>query len=622
MADKPTVEQKEKEQNSKKIKSTDGKYDLQVTSGFEKWSQGVAAGFEVAQDVLTIANELDSALTSLANLNLNGSCKQVAQLNEDAPIGSPGDFASDLGSNYKNSITNCNPYKDLDFSNPTQSLSSVLTIAETLTGPPRFPSCMYDTYRQILSAVPVEYLLLNLIKNLAAGTKTPIEKIVSTQQNTPCGVINLEERLLVYETAMPEFNIPLIPELPYISIPDLTDIIENIIYETICFTLCAAVTPLINTISKALYSSLDTYSEEIFEISINESEALYKQSSKLVSLNKIPIRPFLEQADLTEAKNYLISRGVSPSISDEKIIDYIEKVQGTKPTTEEVVEISQEEFVFLLLGKMPCDLYAKINKIDETVQVFKLENETEVINFFAIVGSLINMIALAQSSKAKVCPPDPCELKPDDAIGDAIRDLCRLLSPQQGIDLSANSLLSATKTDEQLAESIESICDTFASNNQSYNPVYNTNKEETLNTSYFRKYFSAMGVSCQQYASPKSEENKQSDKNISNQIKYGVERYLNYSFPFVESTIRGKIEETGQKVASWEDFKKRGATIPGLSPNTDSGGEFEVYLLQTKEVVLNRIKQIGEFSTVKSLKVSDNEKVMKEFKDLKKEYGL
>ena len=630
MADKPTLEKNKEQQDSKKIKSTDGKSNIQETSGFLTWVRGLdgPAIVEGIQDVATIATEIDSALTSLANLNLNASCKQVAKLNEDAPTLES--FAKDLGSNYTNSLVGCNPYKDLSFETPASSLSSILTIAETLTGPPRFPSCMYETYRNILSAAPVEYLLLNFIKNLAAGLKTPVEKLVPLTKDTPCGQIDLQERLLVYENALPNVNIPLIPELPYINIPDFTDIIENIIYETICFTLCAATTPLINTLTKAAYSGLDEYSKEILGLSIAESELLYKRSSATVALNKIPIRPFLEEADLTEAKNYLISIGVPTPISDEKIIDYVEKVQGTKPTTEVVVEISQEEFVFLLLGKLPCGLYARINLIPDTVKELKLDNEVKVVNFFAIIGSLINMLALAQSSKAEICPPDPCELKPDSALGPAIQNLCRLLSPQKGVDVSTNSLLTATKTDEQLADSIESICDTFATNNKSYNPIYNPNDEETLNTSYLQKYFSAVGTAAQRfnnYVSPDSgdlaEKQEETYKEaISEQILYGVENYLNYCFPFSEVTIRGQVRQDGKKVASWKDFIKRGATIPGLAPSGQPGvANFEVYLKDNRPSILSRIRQIGSLPTVAS-KTSDNEKIMEEFRDLKKEYGL
>ena len=73
MADKPTLKKKKEQQDSKKIKSTDGKSNIQETSGFLTWVRGLdgPAIVEGIQDVATIATEIDSALTSLANLNLN-----------------------------------------------------------------------------------------------------------------------------------------------------------------------------------------------------------------------------------------------------------------------------------------------------------------------------------------------------------------------------------------------------------------------------------------------------------------------------------------------------------------------------------------------------------------------
>ena len=45
----------------------------------------------------------------------------------------------------------------------------------------------------------------------------------------------LGDQLDKFELGIPKITIPTIPELPYIRIPDLLDILINIILETICF---------------------------------------------------------------------------------------------------------------------------------------------------------------------------------------------------------------------------------------------------------------------------------------------------------------------------------------------------------------------------------------------------
>jgi len=597
---------KTKKQEKQNIVKTDGQSVPQTTANAASVYSWI---FGSVQDATSLINQLDTALTSLANLNLEPDCKQISkEKKSQKDIWTDAFSMDELGK----TTAGCNPFKDLSIfqqlSDPSakepsasQVAADIITIVNKLTGPSAFPSCVFETYRKFLSAVPTEYFLLLAVGNIAKAVKKPIEEIVDVQKNTPCGDVGIQKKLLRYENAIPEINIPLIPGLPYIQIPDLTDIIENIIYETICFGLCAITTPIINAVGKSLLQLGDDYQNYIFDVQ-REPDSV----GEIVPLNKVSIKPFLDEVDLTEANNYLQSLGVSLSSPRDQIIKYVLKVQ-------EDDDVLQEDFIFLLLGKMSCQLYDKVNKIDETKSIFKLDDEQKVVNFFSIIGSLINMFLLARASKAKVCPPDPCDLKDelDPDIVNAINNLCSLLNPASPPDVPTDQLLSAAGVDESLAESSESSNNVLSGFNKSYNPENDPQNEETLKTSYLQRYYSGMSIATYTFI---PQGNLETELNIKEQIDYGVKKYLNYCFPFSDVRLLGE-EINKPKTASSDDFKRGFATIPGLSPL--SNFKYNVYLENNKETFLKRIKEISK--QVGST-AGQNQSNMDEFKDLRKDF--
>ena len=282
-------------------------------------------------------------------------------------------------------------------------------------------------------------------------------KLIENLVDTPCG--EKIEYLKEYENFMPDLQLPLIPRLPYINIPDMTDLIWAIAAEQACYTLCVVTTPMIQTVSEVLFSMADAWAET--------DDPDY---SSIPPLGKVPINPYISDEAILASKEFGL---ISQSTSIDEIRDYLTTIQDHP-------DIGQEEFIFLFLGNAKCNILTKLlsdkyavppNLGYLTKGKFKLLDEKEVLDFFSFLGSYINFIRLIQNSKLDVCPPNPCDLKDGDLEGIivAVNDLCALLNPNTTLPpLPVNALLRGTGTNKFIVDSIYESDKLIAEASQAY----------------------------------------------------------------------------------------------------------------------------------------------------------
>ena len=252
----------------------------------------------------------------------------------------------------------------------------------------------------------------------------------------------------------------MIPELPYINIPDFSDIIDNIKSEALCVSLCLVTTPIINTVSTVLLDLANQWAEP-------DDTDFY---NAYPPLKKISIDPYITNAAIENTKNI----GLTPkSVSNNDIRTYIKQTQQNP-------SIQQEEFIFLFLGQGNCNIINKILNQSATLSLqqrgIKLNNEQEILTFFQALGSFINFIELLNDSKADICFPDPCDIKPEqlDGILSSVNDLCALLNPQLGLPrLPLGSLMEAAGVNDFIVDNTYESYKTIPVLNESYQDYIN-----------------------------------------------------------------------------------------------------------------------------------------------------
>ena len=98
------------------------------------------------------------------------------------------------------------------------------------------------------------------------------------------------------------------------------------------------------------------------------------------------------------------------------------------------------------------------------------------MTFFSFLGSFINFIDLLENSKGEICPPDPCDIKPNEIEGilATVTDLCRLLNPEQGLPpLPLGSMMDALGANEFIVDNTYESYKTIPTLNESYQPYIN-----------------------------------------------------------------------------------------------------------------------------------------------------
>jgi len=625
MAEDQKKIQEKKIKEKKAISETDGQVTTRVGAGWaaaakewlvEKAVTGTLPDIAAtgANQITSTINQLDAALTQLANLDLDGSCKKKAF--EFTP-GSEGD-GTITGEDFAAAAQGCNPFKNLPAFQKVANgedveaedvVSTIIGIVVKLTGPSSFPDCVFQQYKNFLSAFPVEYYLLLALKEAAELIKDPIETLNSV---TACKTNNVAERIENLESEIPKPAIPTIPELPYINIPDLLDILINIILETICFALCTTLTPLIETIGENLFENISDVKESVGE---DKNQPLVKTS----------IEPFLTPDVLVEIKSF-VDKNIknSQNIRAREIINFIVKVQNNP-------KISQDEFILLLLGKTNCNVYNTIvEDLPLTITQFELDTENKFLSFFAFVGSTINTLLFIQDSKAKVCDPNPCDLKEDEII-DKVSNLCNLLSPNTNLEslISTGEILDKTGALDFISGNLKTICDSIASSSRAYNPVYDAGDPLTLNQSYIEK-FSGVLINFNEImlatynASPdilKSTTstvfNTSPKRDVIRESIVSLRKiYYQQVFAFASVVLPGDNPKNN-KIAASKDFKIDLSTVIGVAPT--STFDFEVFAGFSEQDLKDKMSFAAKkFNSSPQQTTKD----MLRITELKKKYGI
>ena len=226
------------DKTTQKIKKSEQTPVTQITAGGV-----IAAAYAYGTDGLQLLGQLDSVLTSLANIDLNSApgCKS-----KDPSVQAQNEAI-------KQKILDCLPpaaekIKEAgEDPSPANIVNAITTsITALLNAQSVFPDCLEAQVRRFLAVVPVQYYLLVLLSNLAKDIKTPIVK--NDTVKSACGEETIE-KLKTFENALPQLELPLIPELPYIDIPSFAGIVKKIIHEVACTLWCVATSVFIQEAS-------------------------------------------------------------------------------------------------------------------------------------------------------------------------------------------------------------------------------------------------------------------------------------------------------------------------------------------------------------------------------------
>ena len=243
------------------------------------WSAGGL--YASATALKNLMQATDQMIAQLANADDPSPCKKRL---EDAKVPlTPKEQEAQLWEDMKG----CNPFKE-NFSKDDDaagvaagilaSLSDVL-----LTTKYDIIVCVKDQMEKFFAVIPVQYYLLLLLQDLAkqVGNSKMIEEKVSG----PCG--ELIEQTEVFENYLPQLDLPKIPPIPYIPIPDLTKIIEQVLIKALCFTFCVVSTQILREISEAMFAVDDMFVEF--------------GDGKLPDLEKVDINPYISDQTIEEA---------------------------------------------------------------------------------------------------------------------------------------------------------------------------------------------------------------------------------------------------------------------------------------------------------------------------------
>jgi len=578
----------------KEVAKKDGTYSFSNFAGdvssLSKWIGVVGTG---VTETTNLINQLDSALSELANLKLDGNCKGKPPALPDTGGGDIAEIQAD-----------CNPFKNLPGfgENPSgeEIAATVLGIVTQLLGPSRFPDCVADQYRRFLSIVPTEYYLLYALRAAALKVQDPVQQLETIG---PCKNIDgLGQQLENLDDEIPGNFIRSLPRLPYIPIPDLYQLIINLILETICFTLCSILTPIIEKLGEI---SLYDFEQD------EDKAALGVQQNQ--PLQKIPIEQFLTDTVLTEIKRFVDKNVSNPeAVTKEVIKDYIVSVQSNE-------SIVQEDFVFLLFGKLNCGVYETLLNIPETVDVFELTTESKVLTFFSFVGSVINLFGFVDNSKAKVCEPDPCDVKTQELVVEGIANLCDLLNPEIPLNIPTSAILEQGGAFDFIASSLKQSYDSIAALNETYNPLFQYGNDDTKKSSYIEKYSGFLLNFNEALMAVYSQKNELTGQDRIEIRKVVVELrdfYYSNVFPFADIIAAEQTQKEGYDlIASSDDFQKDGVTLEGVA--SQSLFKFDIYNRFSKSDIKNRIKAITAENPSNADEVEED---MNEFNKLKEKY--
>tara|TARA_R110000824_G_scaffold139029_1_gene303980 strand:- start:2020 stop:4212 length:2193 start_codon:yes stop_codon:yes gene_type:complete len=428
------------------------------------WSAGGL--YASATALKDLVQATDQMIAQLANADDPSPCKKRL---EDAKVPlTPKEQEAQLWEDMKG----CNPFKE-NFSKDDDaagvaagilaSLSDVL-----LTTKYDIIACVKDQMEKFFAVIPVQYYLLILLQGLAKELGN--SKIIEEKVSGPCG--ELVKQTTVFENYLPELDLPKIPPIPYIPIPDLTKILEQVIIKSFCFAFCVVSTQILREISEAMFAVDDMFVEF--------------GDGKLPDLEKVDINPYISDQTIEEAYD----RKLTTEKNIATVRDFISYIQGLS-------FVKQQEMVFLLMGSAECKILDTIlaTQLDEKFRqqlatsdtpsiqhalktirgskdssnfTFKnysslgLNTDKKIIDFFSFLGTSVNTLDLINDSRANLCLPDVCEVTDENlnAITTAAQKLCDLLNPPSKLPpLPMGDLMSAIGADDIISDQLSTVAE-------------------------------------------------------------------------------------------------------------------------------------------------------------------
>ena len=609
---------------NEKIKTSERTITTQTTAGAV-----LATSWAVGTTGLEIIEQLDSAITSLANLDFSEipACKDKKS-KEDTGFQSFEEYGKEI----LDAIPGCTAFSESiieakENPNAENIIKAIIDgVGTLLTAQDRFPACAVEQFRKFLAVLPIQYYLLVLLSKAAKDFRDAVGKDIAEETNlisTPCG--ESIEKLKNYENLLPEYELPLLPELPYIRIPSLLNIIENILLELACFAICAVTTPIIDKVAKVLINEKDAFKDYFLG-----------DENNIQPLIKIPITPYLSVAAFESARQ----RNIIPkNVNNEQILSYIKDLQNRE-------DIQQEEFIFLFLGQTNCNIILKVKEEKRTEELLLLDTDEKIINFFSLLGSFIDFIDLIDNSRAKVCPPNPCDISEQDLnrIVDSLNDLCGLLNPQSGLPpVPLSSIMEATGVNDFIVDGAFQSYTSVAGLN-GLEKAYNFTAGKDLNgfqkfntVTYVVPYIQTyLAASIGQLNGSIKGKGQEKTSLRFNTFKKAI-NYMTYIFPFVVNKIDRSVKGETQNYNSILDFypgdtpeeKEKIINEDDILPATyqdelkirateRKSFTIQHYTRYTKPIIKNKLEKLQASTTIQANKEQD----MEVFINLKKEFGL
>tara|TARA_B100001123_G_scaffold417814_1_gene521027 strand:- start:14629 stop:16797 length:2169 start_codon:yes stop_codon:yes gene_type:complete len=442
------------------------------------WSAGGL--YASATVLLDLAQATDQMVAQLANADDPSPCKKRLQ-DAKLPLSE-----KEKEGQFWNDIKGCNPFAQ-NFANEDDAAGIAAGVLKTLSdilSTTKYDAiaCVKEQMVKFFAVIPVQYYLLLLLQDLAKEVGN--SKILEEAVQGPCG--ESIKQTEVFENYLPQLELPRIPPIPYIPIPDLSKIIEQLIIRGWCFTFCMITTRIIREVAEAMYAVDDMFVD--FD------------NGKLPDLEKVDINPYISDKTIEQAvERKLIQPATITTVRE--FISYIQELPFVK----------QQEMIFLLMGAAECKILDTIlaTQLDDKFRTelatsdtpsiqralktirgskdssnftFKdysqlgLNTDKKIIDFFTFLGTSTNTLDIINDSRANLCLPNVCEVTDENlnAIATAAQKLCALLDPKPQIPpLPMGDLMKAIGADNVISEQASGV---FKEEYQRMDRVFSTER--------------------------------------------------------------------------------------------------------------------------------------------------
>jgi len=362
--------------------------------------------------------------------------------------------------------------------NALEVIKSIFNVIAELNKPADPAECINPYFDQFFNLIPLQFIIAKVLRDaiksaLEGLTEQEIEETIRNVE--PCGAELTKiykNNLDLPEIMFPLFKLPALPTIPNIN---LYTVLNKLIVEAVCYTICTILTPLIIWTSKKMNDFLNEFLTDKGIGAGSYTEFLDKSLGKL-NLNKeisdtiiaqaiiqkkvgdyntdlikeigpAPIgskvdrngywkAPTTVQQNKVLEENILLIRKYFKEIYDYKSEPFTKKVYSPSEKKyvdkESVRELGTKELIFLTFGEFNCFTINDLIVIGDKSEFKKLRlnEEKRIVDFFKFIGSDIDPIQTITDLKKEACPPEPCEeveQKTIEEVQNRMSELCKVL---------------------------------------------------------------------------------------------------------------------------------------------------------------------------------------------------